>query len=124
MRLIKNYKIYTKTKNISGFPTRILKFKRTKWLFLKKKIKKIRRKILRFNKLNRIKNKVKYKFRKLRKRPFSLRLYNNKLLKINKGSWYYLDKTYRTHVLNKRTLLIYFNNSKSILLDLKKNKKW
>lgn len=120
MRLIKNYKIYTKTKNISGFPTRILKFKRTKWLFLKKKIRKIRKKILRFNKLNRVKNKAKNKFRRLRKRPFSLRLFNNKLIKINKGSWYYLDKTHRMHVLNKRTLLIYFNNSKSIFLDLKK----
>lgn len=120
MRLIKNYKIYTKTKNISGFPTRILKFKRTKWAFLKKKIRKIRKKILRFNKLNRIKAKAKNKFRRIRKRPYNLRLYNNRLLKVNKGSWYYLDKTYRTHVLNKRTLLIYFNNNKSICLDLKK----
>jgi hypothetical protein len=102
MRIIKKYKIYTKTKNISYYPSRISKFKRTKWLFLKKLIAKSLKK------------------RKKRQVPYK----NNLIIKTVKGRWDKLKFAYKNKVFNKRLLLTNLNlNKRRIRLLNLKNKK-
>lgn len=97
MRIIHKYKIYTKTRDVSNYPTRILKFKRTKWLILKKL--------------------------SLKKDNLKLSFNNNELVKMDAGQWFYMQNAYRNKVLNKRSLLILFNNNKRALRSLKTSSK-
>ena len=109
MRLLKKYKIYTKTKFVSSLPIRFLKFKRTKWLFLKKLIVRLLRK------------------RRRHKGRRGRSSYKNKLIiKTNKGRWNKLKFAYKNKISNKRLLLIELNlnkrRAKSLKLKQKKTK--
>lgn len=94
MRIIKKYKLYTKVRKILEYPTRILKFKRPKWFFLKKQIQKARR--MRF-----------------------FNLQNSIRIKLNVGRWSNLKWSHSNRVLDKRALLVYFNNNKTLFRLLK-----
>lgn len=100
MRIIKKYKIYTKTRKILEYPTRILKFKRPKWYYIKRQINKLRR-------------------------PRFLNLQNCVRILLSVGRWSNLKWSHNNKVLSNRSLLVYFNNNKPIyrLLKLKNVKK-
>lgn len=89
MRLIRKYKIYTKTRNISRYPSRVLKFKRSKWL-------KIKNLVLRQQKNT--------------KRKFAYP--NSLIIKVNKGRFDRLRLSYTNKILKKRLLLIELNLNK------------
>jgi hypothetical protein len=89
MRIINKYSLYTKTKEISKYPNRILHFKQTKWLFLKKTI------------LKKNFNKVTYN--------------NNNFVKVSTGLWERMQNTHKNKVLTKRSLLLLFNLNRRAL---------
>lgn len=87
MRIIHKYKIYTKVRDISRYPTRILRFKRTKWLAI----------------------------RKLLSRQEKFLYNNNKLIKVDFNRWSNMRYIFRNKILNRRSFLIFFNNNKRVL---------
>lgn len=89
MRLLHKYKIYTKIKYPLSYPTRILDFKRTKWLPLKQVI-----------------------LKKQTKRKYKIRFQNNKITKKRLGHWINLRYTYKNMISNSCNLLATFNLDK------------
>lgn len=89
MRLIKKYKIYTKVSNLLTYPTRILKFKRTKWLRLKKII-----------------------LKKQKRRRFRIRFTNKQIIRLNVGRWFNMRNVYKNIVSNNRLLITKINLDK------------
>lgn len=98
MRAIHKYKIYNKISNIPSYPTRILKFKRTKWLRIKKGI-----------------------LRKQRRR-FRISFLNKELIKLNVGRWINMKNVYRHYMLNKRLSLVNLNLDRRLQTKLLKVK--
>lgn len=99
MRIIRKYKLYTKLQKqpISKYPTRILDFKRTKWLPLKRFLE---RKIYYDNRRYRYKR---LKFPDLKK------------IVTRSGKWDRVRSFYLQHIINKRVMLIAHNCNKRAL---------
>lgn len=93
MRLVHKYKIYNKVRNVLSYPTRILKFKRTKWLRIKKFLQKKQRK-----------KRYRYRYRIV----FS----NRNLVKLNLKRWSRMKYVYKNLILNNRLSLIKMNLDK------------
>lgn len=89
MRILQKYKIYTKSRNIVKYPLRLLKFKRTKWLLLKKKLLKTEFKKTSYN--------------------------NNEYIKIEKGVWENAKHAHKNKVFGKRALFLLLNLDKRAL---------
>jgi hypothetical protein len=132
MRLENKYRIYGKARYVYRYPTRILKFKTTKWTFarnfirrklfrrrrrrkLRRRLSKKRRKRLRYYKFRR-------KFRKFKRRRFSFA--TNLVVKIKKHYVIKRKNAYKDKLNRKRLLLIMLSDNKHYLKNLQlKSKK-